>query len=96
MAFLAFLLLSLLVVAISLCVNVSREKGQDLTQSYDKSPCTNRPLQKVTTHKRNKNVDYTTIAGRFRTVSWSNNNYPTGEVKPVYGIPTFPLTAKAV
>ena len=28
---------------------------------------------------------------RLRTVS-----YPTGVVKPVYGIPTFPLTAKAV
>ena len=27
---------------------------------------------------------------------WSNNSHPTGVVKPVYGIPNFPLTAKAV
>ena len=32
----------------------------------------------------------------LRTVSWSNDNHPTGVVKPVYGIPTFLLTAKAV
>ena len=25
-----------------------------------------------------------------------NDSHPTGVVKPVYGIPTFPLTAKAV
>ena len=37
-----------------------------------------------------KNFDYTTILDRLRTVSWSNNSYPTGVVKPVYGIPTFP------
>ena len=29
-------------------------------------------------------------------VSWSNESQPTGVGKPVYGIPTFPLTAKAV
>ena len=44
----------------------------------------------------NKNFDYTTIADRLRTVSWGNNSNPTGVVKPVYGIPTFPLTTKAV
>ena len=43
-----------------------------------------------------QNVDYTTIAGRLRTVSWSDNRHLTGVVKPVYGYPTFPLTAKAV
>ena len=43
-----------------------------------------------------KNFDYITIADRLRTVSWSNNSHPTGVVKPVYGYPTFPLTAKAV
>ena len=36
------------------------------------------------TLKRHQNFDYTTIADRLRTVSWSNE------------IPTFPLTAKAV
>ena len=57
-----------------------REKGRDLTQSYDN----------LTTQKRTKNFDYTTISERLRTVSWSNGSYPTGVVKPVYGIPTFP------
>ena len=31
---------------------------------------------------------------QLRTVSWGNDSHPIGEVKPVYGIPTFPLTAK--
>ena len=43
-----------------------------------------------------KNFEYTTIADRLRTVSWSNDSHPTGVVKPVYVYPTFPLTAKAV
>ena len=43
-----------------------------------------------------KNFDYTTIADRFRTVSWGDDSHSTGVVKPVYGIPTFPLTTKAV
>ena len=43
-----------------------------------------------------KNFDYTTIADRPRTVSWSKNSHPTGVFKPIYGYPTFPLTLKAV
>ena len=43
-----------------------------------------------------KNFDYTTIADRLRTVSWGNDNHLTGVVKPVNGIPTLPLTPKAV
>ena len=35
------------------------------------------------------------IADRLGTVSLSNDNHPTGVVKPVYGIPTFQLTIKA-
>ena len=31
------------------------------------------------------NFDYTTIADRHRTVSWSNDSHSTGVVKPVYG-----------
>ena len=55
-------------------------------------------IQKATRQHKHatKNFDYTTIADRLRTVSWSNNSHPTGVVKPVNGIPTFPLTAKAV
>ena len=40
--------------------------------------------------------DDTTIADRLGTVSWSNYSQLTGVDKPVYGYPTFPLTAKAV
>ena len=43
-----------------------------------------------------KNFDYTTIADRLRTVSWSNSSHPTGVVKPVYKRLTFPLSAIAV
>ena len=43
-----------------------------------------------------KNFDYTTIADRLGTVSWSNDSHPTGMVKPINGIPTFPLTVKAL
>ena len=42
------------------------------------------------------NFDYTKTADRLRTESLGNESHPTGVVKPVYGIPTFPLTAKAV
>ena len=34
------------------------------------------------------------IADRLRTVSRGNDIHPTGVVKLVYGIPTFPLTEK--
>ena len=30
------------------------------------------------------------------TVSWSNDSHTAGVVKPVYGIPTFQVTANAV
>ena len=46
--------------------------------------------------KRYQNFDYTTIADRHRTVSWSNSSHPTGVVKPVNERSTFPLTASAV
>ena len=74
-----------------------REKEGDLTQSYDKPPIpTENSKTKGQLTNATKNFDYTTIADRLRTVSWSNNSHPTGVVKSVYGYPTFPLTAKAV
>ena len=75
-----------------------REKGRDLTQSYNKSPYSHRKIQKPTREPKNatKNFDYTTIVDRLRTVSWSTDSHTTGVVKPVYRIPTFPLTAKTV
>ena len=67
------------------------------------SPMTKAPTP---TEKSKKQLDntktppktsiYTTIADRLRTVSCSNDSHPTGAVKPVYGIPTFPLTANAL
>ena len=57
-----------------------REK-EDPTQSYDGSPHTIRKFNnQLTTQRLQKNVDYTTIADRLRTVGWSNNSYPTGVV----------------
>ena len=54
---------------------IRREKEGDLTQSYDKTPYTNRKFENQrTTHKRHKNFDNTTIADRLRTVSWSNKS----------------------
>ena len=83
---------------INLSVKLARETGRDLTQSYDKSPNTDRKIQKATWQHKNDttNFDYTTIADRLRTVSWGNDSHPTGVVKPVYRIPTFPLTTKAM
>ena len=74
-----------------------REKERDLTQSCNKS-YTHRKFHKATWQHKNatETFDYTTMADQLRTVSWSHNNHPTGVVKPNYGIPTFPLTTKAV
>ena len=46
--------------------------------------------------KRHKNFYYTAIADRLKTVSLRGDSHPAGMVKQVYGIPTFPITAKAV
>ena len=70
----------------------SREKGRDLTQSYE-NPLhpQNYPKSNATTQNATKNF-YTTIC----VPTWSIDSYPTGVLKPVYGIPTFPLTGKAL
>ena len=52
--------------------------------------------QRDNTKNATKNFDYTTIADRLRTASWGNDSHPTGVAKPLNGIPTLPLTAKAV
>ena len=74
------------------------EKGRDLTQSCDKTPTPTEQSNKATWQHKNstKNFDYTTIADRLRTVSWSDSSHPTGVVKPVNERSTFPLTATAV
>ena len=43
-----------------------------------------------------KNFDYSTIADRLRTVSWSTAVTPLLLLNRVYERPTFPLTAKVV
>ena len=63
-------------------MNVLREKVRDLKEVWQKP----RHLKSnVTSQKRHQNFDYTTIADRLRTVSWSNESHPTGVVKTVNG-----------
>ena len=71
-----------------------RVKGRDLTQSAP-TP-TEKSKKQCDNTKRNQIFDYTTIADQLREVSWSNDSHLTVVVKPVYGIQTFPLTAKAL
>ena len=63
------------------------EKGKDLTQSYDKSPYTSRNVKRAKQQHKNatKKFDYTAVADRLRTVSWSNYSHSTGVVNLVYG-----------
>ena len=80
---------------ISFCVARMKRKRKI---SDSQSPYTDRKIQKATWQHKNatKNFDFTMIAGRLGTVNWGNDSHPTDVVKPVYGIPTFLLTAKAV
>ena len=75
----------------------NREKGRDLAQSYDKSSYTSRNVEREKwQHKqRHKTFDWTAVADRLRTVSWSNYGHPTGVVNRFTG-PTFPLPAAAL
>ena len=70
---------------------ILREKGRDLTQSYNKNPYTHRKIQKATWQLKNgtKNFNQTTITDRLRTVSLSNNSHPTGVAEE--RISAFPL-----
>ena len=81
----------------SLALIVKCER-KDLTQSYDKSPGTNRTIQKGQLQQKNATIhfDYTMITDRLRMVSWSSESHPSGVVKSVYGIKTFPLTTTTV
>ena len=81
-----------------LSISGLREKERDLTQSYDKSPYADRKIKNATWQQKyaTKNFGYTPIADQLRTISWGNDSHPTAVVKPVYGIPTFHLTAQAV
>ena len=78
---------------------VWEEKKEEIWLSpVTKTPTPTEQSKKATWQHKNatKNFDYTTIADRLRTVSWSNSSHPTGVVKPVYERSTFPLTTTAV
>ena len=79
-----------------LCI-LLREKEGDLTQSYDKSPYTDRKTKKATCQHKNatKNFDYTQLRTDLGRSVGGNDSHPIGVVKPAYGIPTFPLTGRA-
>ena len=71
-----------------------KEKREEIWHSpITKAPTPTEKSKKATRQHKNatKNFDYTTIADRLRTVSFGNDKHPTGVVKPVYGIPTFPV-----
>ena len=76
--------------------NWRRVGRTDITIPYYVPSEDGRINSNVTTHKSQQNFDYTTIKDRLRTVSWGNDSHPTALVKPVYGIPTCQLTAKAL
>ena len=64
-----------------------KEKGRDLTQSYNKKPLHSQKKKTTTTKNKQlenrnttKNFDYTMIKGRPRTTSFDNDSYQTGVV----------------
>ena len=63
------------------------EKERDLTQSYDKAPTLTEMSkgQSDNTNSATKKFDYTAVADRLRTASWSSYGHPTGVVNLVYG-----------
>ena len=46
------------------------------------TPTENSKKQRDNIKNATKTIDYTTIADRLRTVSWSNSSHPTGVGKP--------------
>ena len=78
--------------------NLQEKKEEIWLSPVAKTPTPTEQSKKQHDNIKNatKNFDYTTIADRLRTVSWSNSSHPTGVVKPVYERSTFPLTATAV
>ena len=64
-----------------------------MTKPYTKK---NSKTQSDNTETQKKNFGYAMIADRLRIVSWINVSHPTDKVKPINGIPTFPLTTNTV
>ena len=83
--------------------SVSSVQFKEKKEKILPSPMTNAPTLTEKSNKQRdniknatKNFDYTTIADRLSTVSWSNRSYPTCVVKPVYKRSTLPLTTTVV
>ena len=80
--------------------DANERKGKRSDSVIWQKPNTNWQFQKAKCQEQKqnttKNFDYTTIADRLRTDSWSNDIHTTGVVKPINGMSTFPLTAKAL
>ena len=74
-------------------LQVIREKGWDLTKAP--KPAEMSKGQSDNTNNATKKFDYTALADRLRTVSWSNYGHRTGVVNR-FTCPTFSLPATAV
>ena len=72
------------------------KKGRELTQTKAPTPREKSKKQRDNTKNATKSFDYTMIADRISTVSWSNNSHPADVVEPVYERSTFQPTATAV
>ena len=83
--------------SVNICIfgsYIMREKGRDLTQSYDKSPYTHRNSKKQSDNTKTPPNTYTTIEDRLRMVIFSNDSHSTGVVKPVLWDPRLPTYRK--
>ena len=73
------------------------KKGNDLTQSYDKSPyAQNNQNSNMTTQKTPPKLSFHNDYGPTWDGKRSHNSHPTGVVKLVNDRSTFPLTAAAM
>ena len=74
-----------------MCLIIMQEKKEEIWLS----PMTKAPTptemskaQSDNTNSATKKFDYTAVADRFRTVSWSNYSHPTGVVNRFTGPPS--------
>ena len=75
---------------------LDKNKNEIWLSPMTKAPYQQKIQQPIDRTKTTKNFDYTMIADKLRTISWSNNSHPTGVVKPVYERSTLPVAATAV
>ena len=77
---------------------VLKRKRKQIDSAIGQSPYIHRNLQTTKSqHKTaSKNIGFTTNIERLMTVSLRYHNHTTSVVKPVDGIPIFPLTANVM